>query len=683
MWNPTEWLLYGTATLLLFTYWRYRKAVSMVSDFPGLRLLVSPMSPLGFLLPAMPYPLLTYPGFSFPWVLKHKGFFAKLKSDTVSICAGDGRAILFTADVPFITRMTSYMSREVFPKPVEEYKVLSYLGSNLVICEGESWRRQRRIGAPAFSKGMFERLWLDMRDIVREMVEEEKWMERTSQDYDTPSSTTNSGYQLKQGELLVPNVVDLTLRMALGAIARAGFGMDFDWEAESSFTRGCDAFGNPRRWHWWLVCLGWLWTAADVVITPIHHFYSPLFTTIPTFITAVPIYLWNSWIAAPLRWACGVTFFFLAELWTVFSRPTDADFNPRKIKVHEALHLVAKDSTIRLAIPAWMMLLPIRRMRRMRLAFSSLESELRRLAEERKAHYLRESLDQEQLTDGPIKDHRSDLLNNLVKASMKDGADLEKGQTGGLVSGAIQKGLTDEEIIGNTYIYFLAGHETTAHSLAWTLALLAAYPEYQDAAVEEINNVWPSASETIRLFPPVQMIPKVAAQDVSVTVQTSNVNNAASAAPPTSEDGLISEKKSYGAVSKVDGSAEEVGNQTTFAVKKGTIIFMHTPGVHYNPRYWDKPEVFDPNRFLRGYNKDAFIPFGVGHRACLGRKFSEVESVAMLVHLLRNYSVHLAPTSPDGSVDVAAARAKFSEATVSITLTPKEIPLIFRRRVHS
>jgi cytochrome P450 len=116
------------------------------------------MSAIGVFLPALPYPLVTYPGFSFPWTLKHKGLFGKLKCDTVSICGADGRAMLFTADVSFINYMTSYGSRDNFPKPVDEYKVLSYLGSNLVICEGESWRRQRRIGAPAFSKKMFERL---------------------------------------------------------------------------------------------------------------------------------------------------------------------------------------------------------------------------------------------------------------------------------------------------------------------------------------------------------------------------------------------------------------------------------------------------------------------------------------------------------------------------------------------
>jgi hypothetical protein len=102
--------------------------------------LFRPCPPLA-LLPRLPLPFVTYPGFSFPWELKHKGLFEKFKCDTVSLCPGDGRALLFTADVPFITEMSSFAWREVFPKPIEEYKVLSYLGSNLVICEGESWRR--------------------------------------------------------------------------------------------------------------------------------------------------------------------------------------------------------------------------------------------------------------------------------------------------------------------------------------------------------------------------------------------------------------------------------------------------------------------------------------------------------------------------------------------------------------
>ncbi|KAG8815410.1 hypothetical protein FRC19_001051 [Serendipita sp. 401] len=350
------------------------------------------------------------------------------------------------------------------------------------------------------------------------------------------------------------------------------------------------------------------------------------------------------------------------------------------------------------------MSLPLRRMRRMKLAFTILEAELKRLADERKAFHLRQTLNNEQLSNGRLPDNRSDLLNNLVRAAMMDEGDLEKGPTGSLVTSSIQKGLTDEEIIGNTYIYFLAGHETTAHSLAWTLALLAAYPEYQDEAVQEINRVWPSTTaafepfyentsfddypkfpfvlacyaETLRLFPPVQMIPKVAAQDVSISLETTNQDTTTVAQgadtnlrPSKEVDPFFTSQDSYTSAP-----------HTNFVVKKDTIIMIDPPGVHYNPRYWENPEKFDPGRFMRPYNKDAYIPFGVGHRACLGRKFSEVESVAMLVHVLRNYSVHLMPTSPDGEIDINLSRERFSKASVRITLTPSEVPLIFRRRVH-
>jgi len=368
MWKPEQWMLYATAAVLVFTYVRYKKAVNvcpfsvyygkgltlsqMVSNFPGLRLLVSPVSPLGVLLPALPYPLVTYPGFSFPWMLKHKGLFEKLKCDTVSICAVYGRAMLITADISFISRMTSFACRDIFPKPVEEYKALSYLGSNLIICEGESWRRQRRIGAPAFSKGMFERLWLDMRDIVREMVEEEKWMERTSLDYVADRIVTRDGYVLRPGELLIPQVVDLTLRMALAAIARAGFGMDFEWGPEKSFTSACQNFGNPQRWRWWLVLLSWIWGVVDFVFEPIQHLYGPVFSAF-TWVISTPFFsVWNSIPLTPLRWTWNIVYYFLAEFGTIFSRPTQTDFEPRQIKVHEALHLVAKDSILRMATPS-------------------------------------------------------------------------------------------------------------------------------------------------------------------------------------------------------------------------------------------------------------------------------------------------------------------------------------------
>jgi len=91
----------------------------------------------------------------------------------------------------------------------------------------------------------------------------------------------------------------------------------------------------------------------------------------------------------------------------------------------------------------------------MRLAFSTLEAELKRLTEERKSFHLRHCVGQECNTKVVPVDSGSDLLSNLVKAAMMDEGDLEQGQPGALATRGIRKGLTDEEIIGNAYIYFL------------------------------------------------------------------------------------------------------------------------------------------------------------------------------------------------------------------------------------
>ena len=204
------------------------------------------------------------------------------------------------------------------------------------------------------------------------------------------------------------------------------------------------------------------------------------------------------------------------------------------------------------------MKLPIRRIRRMRIAFNTLEAGLTALVTERKEfHAARSSgvggveldrLDQSTISSASLSvstsgsshassaypseldyeeaEERSDLLHNLVKTALLD-------------TKAGQEGLTDSEIVGNTYIYLIAGHETTSYSLAWTLALLAAYPQFQEMAFQEIMENDPAGDttvidypkfrfilacyyETLRLFPPVQQIPKVVAEDLHVVVEKSN-----------------------------------------------------------------------------------------------------------------------------------------------------------------
>ena len=77
------------------------------------------------------------------------------------------------------------------------------------------------------------------------------------------------------------------------------------------------------------------------------------------------------------------------------------------------------------------------------------------------------------------KSELSSLMSALVRASDQDTQSKEQGQSS-------KSGLTDDEIFGNIFAYNLAGHETTANTVASALVLLAAYPEYQSWLREEI-----------------------------------------------------------------------------------------------------------------------------------------------------------------------------------------------------
>jgi len=159
-------------------------------------------------------------------------------------------------------------------------------------------------------------------------------------------------------------------------------------------------------------------------------------------------------------------------------------------------------------------------------------------------------------------------------------------------------------LLGNTFIFLIAGHETTAHTLCFTFALLALYPDEQERLYQQIKGIMADIDgiptyedmnkftlslavlyESLRMFPAVSSIPKISAEDTSLTV-----NNAD-------------------------------GGKSTFPVPAGTRVHFHFPALHYNSRYWKDPYTFRPERFLEDWPKDAFLPFSSGARACLGRRY--------------------------------------------------------------
>ncbi|KAI0288358.1 cytochrome P450 [Russula brevipes] len=246
-------------------------------------------------------------------------------------------------------------------------------------------------------------------------------------------------------------------------------------------------------------------------------------------------------------------------------------------------------------------------------------------------------------------EQRHDLFSGLLEAAQ------DEPDNGGAI--------TDQELIGNMFIFLLAGHETAAHTLSFSFALLALHPDEQERLYQNIKEVMSSLNgmptyedmgrfthslavlyETLRLFPTVAYIPKVAAEDTTLTVSNAD------------------------------------GGTTTFPVPSGTEVSLHVPGLHYNPRYWEDPHKFRPGRFLGDWPKNAFVPFSLGPRACVGRRFFETEGIAVMVMLVSKYRIKIKDEPEFAGETFEERYARVTASSELLTTIPLRVPLVFTRR---
>ncbi|WP_407836761.1 cytochrome P450 [Streptomyces sp. DSM 116496] len=177
------------------------------------------------------------------------------------------------------------------------------------------------------------------------------------------------------------------------------------------------------------------------------------------------------------------------------------------------------------------------------------------------------------------------------------------------------------ELREQVLIFLLAGHETTATSLAFSLHLLARHPELQDRARAEITAVLgdrtPGAADLDRL-PYLTQVLKEAMRLYP-------------AAPVLGRRSV--------AAAEVDGHT----------IPAGADVIVAPWVTHRHPGYWPDPERFDPDRFTSEAEaarpRYAWLPFGGGPRACIGQHFSMLESVIALAMLLRAYEFEAVDTA--------------------------------------
>ncbi|MFE0192805.1 cytochrome P450 [Streptomyces sp. NPDC058989] len=230
-----------------------------------------------------------------------------------------------------------------------------------------------------------------------------------------------------------------------------------------------------------------------------------------------------------------------------------------------------------------------------------------------------------------------------------DGGD-DEGQGSDLLSLLMAAGNDEDgsldaaEVREQVLIFLLAGHETTATSLAFTLHLLARHPEEQTKVREEIDRVLgdraPTAADLDRL--------------------------------PYLTQALKESMRLYPAapvVSRRAVAATEIGG---YRIPAGADVIVSPWVTHRDPALWEDPERFDPRRFApereAARHRYAWFPFGGGPRACIGQHFSMLESVLALATLLRAYELE----AVDQEVPVAAGITLQAAGPARVRLRPRD-----------
>lgn len=201
----------------------------------------------------------------------------------------------------------------------------------------------------------------------------------------------------------------------------------------------------------------------------------------------------------------------------------------------------------------------------------------------------------------------------------------DDGLLGQLLSARDDEGkpLTDEQIRDELITLFMAGHETTALTLTWTLARLSLHPHWQRQLVAEADALEsaPDADALWRLPLTLQFIQEVLRLHPAAWAFARHVEK-----------------------------ADTLPSGHTLPANAGLLLAPYL--THRHPRHWDNPLGFDPMRFASDAPKRhpcAYYPFGRASRICIGQELALVEAVAITARILQRVRVSLLRPIQDGS----------------------------------
>jgi cytochrome P450 len=258
-------------------------------------------------------------------------------------------------------------------------------------------------------------------------------------------------------------------------------------------------------------------------------------------------------------------------------------------KVAASLNLLMRHTSgFRMIMPPPLRHLPLPELVRVKRAVRELDEIVNRIIHQRRAG-----------------GDNGDLLSMLIAARDEDGS-----------------AMTDRQLRDEIMTFLLAGHETTAVSLSWTWYLLSQHPEAGQKLRQELSDVLGGRTPQLEDLARLPYTDKVVKESMRLY-------------PPA------------WSLARSVAKETDIGG---YRLPVGANVVMSPWIMHRDPRYFDRPEQFDPDRWTELSTQQlprfAYFPFGGGPRLCIGASFAMMEANLLLATIAQRVELRLVPGHP-------------------------------------
>ena len=213
------------------------------------------------------------------------------------------------------------------------------------------------------------------------------------------------------------------------------------------------------------------------------------------------------------------------------------------------------------------------------------------------------------------KSHDEDLLSRLMEAQDSDSPINN------------QEKMSDKQVRDEVMTIFIAGHETTSNALTWTFYLLSQNQDIETKLHNEIDSVLGhSICNNIGRTPTADDIPKL----------------------QYTEKVLRESMRLYPPVWTIGRRVENDYSVGEYTIPAGSSILMSQYVMHHNPRYYEEPNQFNPDRWTEEFKsllpRFCYFPFGGGIRGCIGEPFAWIEGILIIATIAQKWSMCLLPS---------------------------------------